>query len=277
MTETFIMTVIGIIGVFTYMAFNDYRLFEKFKFHVDSILVEKQYYRLFSSGFLHVDWMHFAFNMYAFYIFADAVANIYGLFHLVAVTLLGLLGGNLLALYIHRNHGNYTAVGFSGAVSAVVFYSVALVPHGGIGLIFIPGFFIPSWLFAVLYMMYSLYGIIKQHDNLGHEAHAGGAVLGIVYGVLAFPAIAMANWLYLLPMALVTLLLLYIVFFRQDMLLTGSTLLRPSKPVRDDGPPVRKAIQEARDLDEVLDKINRTGIDSLTPAERRILERGSRR
>ncbi len=283
MTEIFIMTVCGIVGAFTYFAFRDPRLMEKFRFHTDSILVKKEYYRMFSSGFLHVDWMHFGLNMFAFYTFAMGVGMAFGLEHLMLVTLFGLLGGSLLSLYVHRNNGNYTAVGFSGAVSAVVCYSVALLPHLGIGLIFIPGLYIEGWMFAPLFMLYSLYGIVKQHDNIGHAAHAGGAIIGLLYGIGAMPDVATKHLLYLLPVVVISAILLFIVFFRQDMLLTRKTRNRDHNrrivtDKRDYGPArPNKALQEAANLDEVLDKINSTGIESLSAAERRILDRHARK
>ena len=52
--------------------FSDYAFFEKFKFQVSRILNGEKI-RMISSGFLHVDWLHLGFNMYALYLFGDIV------------------------------------------------------------------------------------------------------------------------------------------------------------------------------------------------------------
>ena len=40
-----------------------------------------------------------------------------------------LIGGNLLALFIHRNHSDYSAIGASGAVSGIIFANIVLFPE----------------------------------------------------------------------------------------------------------------------------------------------------
>ena len=54
--------------------FNDYAFLDRYKFQVGRALGEEKF-RLFTSGFLHVDWMHLIFNMYALYLFGDIVAK----------------------------------------------------------------------------------------------------------------------------------------------------------------------------------------------------------
>jgi len=86
----------------------------------------------------------------------------------------------------HKENPNYNAVGASGAVSAVVFASIILYPEGRMGLLFIP-VMIPSWLFGLLYLVFTAYMDKKQMDNIGHNAHFWGSIYGIVY-VLLIPA-----------------------------------------------------------------------------------------
>ena len=40
---------------------------------------------------------------------------------------------------------------------------------------------IKAWLFGILYLVYSIYGMRNQLGNIGHDAHFGGAVAG--YGL----------------------------------------------------------------------------------------------
>src|ERR1044072_8305032 len=104
----------------SYKGMTDPRYFARYSFQIDGILVHKEYKRLISSGFLHSGWMHFIFNMLAMYSFSAPLESALGIGPLLGLYFGSLMGGNLLALYIHRNHADYTAVGASGAVSGMV-------------------------------------------------------------------------------------------------------------------------------------------------------------
>ena len=79
----------------------------------------------------------------------------------------------------HQGNSQYNALGASGAVSAVVFASIALFPMDRLGIIIIP-FYIPGVIFGALYLLYSNYMAKKKLDNIGHDAHFWGAVFGFV-------------------------------------------------------------------------------------------------
>lgn len=138
--ESQVGTLIAILtGIFTYQGLTHSSYQNKYLLHVDSILVSKEYYRLFSSGFLHANWMHFGFNMAALVSFALSIEILLGIKSFLVIYCLSLLGGSLLALYIHRNHADYSGVGASGAISGVIASAIILFPEGEIGLILLPG------------------------------------------------------------------------------------------------------------------------------------------
>ena len=56
--------------IFSYEGFEDWQFIDKYKFRVKDILIRKDYKRIISSGFLHVNWTHLLFNMFSFYSFA---------------------------------------------------------------------------------------------------------------------------------------------------------------------------------------------------------------
>ena len=136
-------------GIVTYKGLNDYTFLDKFSFNVDQILVNKDYKRLITSGFLHADWTHFAFNMITLYLFSRGLESTIGIPAFLILYFASLIGGNLFALYIHKNHPDYTAIGASGAVSGLVFASIGLFPGMEIGFILLP-VFIPAWLYGIL-------------------------------------------------------------------------------------------------------------------------------
>lgn len=161
----------------TAYGFSNRVFYDRWTFQVGAIRWRKEYGRLFGSGFLHVDWMHFIFNMFTLYSFGQGMSMSGGSFLLLY--LIGMLGGNLLSLYLNRNNDGYRAVGASGAVSAIIMYMICLNPFG----IKIFGL-IPGVLFGILFILGSIFGIQSKRDNIGHEAHLGGAFIGIIASLI---------------------------------------------------------------------------------------------
>lgn len=186
--------IIGITVLFSYSAFSNYALFDRYKFQPQAIIQGKQYDRLLTSGFLHVDFTHLLFNMLTLFFFANVVIVFLGS-HLgglpngsvafAVIYLASIVGGNLLALLFQKNNPNYSAVGASGGVSGILFASIIIYPDLELYLFF----FLPmkGWVFAFLYLGYSIYGMRKQLGNIGHEAHLGGAIVGLVAPLIVQP------------------------------------------------------------------------------------------
>src|SRR5205085_7101779 len=116
-------------GLVSYQGLRNYHYFDKYSFQVDEILLGKDYKRLVTSGFLHVSWTHLIFNMITFYCFSYGLEATLGATKFLMIYFGSLLGGNLLSLFIHRHHHDYSAVGASGAISGLVFASIALFPE----------------------------------------------------------------------------------------------------------------------------------------------------
>ncbi len=274
---TLIYIIIGLNVLFSWKGFEDYSFFEKFKFQTDRILHGKEYVRMVSSGFLHVNYMHLLFNMYAFYMFAEVLTVVFSDIEFILLYLASLLAGNLLSLFVHRDHSNYSAVGASGAVSGVIYASIALIPDGGIGLIFIPGLYIPSWIFGIIYILYTIFGIKSQRDNIGHEAHLGGAIAGMILTVAYFHNQYVFNYVIIAAMLVPTFIFLYFVVYHPEWLLTGK-INWSNNPIsryknRDKSLGSRKEQKNRQaELDDLLDRVNDVGYVKLTDDEKRRLD-----
>ncbi len=57
----------------------------------------------------------------------------------------------------------------------VVYSSILLYPDMTLYFIIIP---MPAYVFGLLYLWYSIYSMKNVRDNIGHEAHLGGAIAG---------------------------------------------------------------------------------------------------
>jgi membrane associated rhomboid family serine protease len=97
----------------------------------------------------------------------------------------------------HKDNYSYTAVGASGAVSAVLFASIVFFPLGKITIFPIP-IGIPAILFGPLFLVYSAYMSKKNIDNVGHDVHFWGAVFGFVFTIVLKPALLTNLYLTLL-------------------------------------------------------------------------------
>jgi membrane associated rhomboid family serine protease len=171
--------------------FNDYTFLNRYKFQIGKI-VSGEKIRMLTSGFLHVDWAHLGFNMYALYLFGGIVAGILGIPNFLIIYFLSLLGGSFYAFKYHKNESFYSAVGASGAVSGIIYASILLYPEMELYLFFIP-IPIPGYIFGVGYLLYSIYGMKKQIGNVGHSAHLGGAIGGFAITLLLNPSLFSAN------------------------------------------------------------------------------------
>ena len=261
---------------FSYLGFRDYSHFTKYAFRVDDILLLKDYKRLITSGFLHVSWIHLIFNMLTLYFF-DIVELQGGIFQFLLIYFGSLIGGNLFSLYVHRNHPDYSAVGASGAISGVVFASIALFPEMKLGLIGMPPI-IPSWLFGLAYVMYSIYGIRTQRDNIGHEAHLGGGVIGLLIVVILNPHVWATNTLPILLILVPTVVFIYLMVRKPHMMLVNNFIKKNKETVSQTFEDKYNEARRERELtlDELLEKIHRSGYKSLSKSEKELLDKLSK-
>ncbi len=210
MPELHIATIIIIAAnvIISLKGFNDFSFFEKYKFNIAGIRRGEQL-RMVTSGFLHVDWAHLFFNMFTLFFFANVVISSVGVIKFVLIYLASLIVGNLLSFFFHKDEYHYSAVGASGAVTGVLYSAILFYPDMGLGLIFIPSASIPAWIFGILYLLYSIYGMKSRLGNIGHDAHFGGAIAGYVL-TIAFAPILLQTQLWIVAVLAIPIILLFV-------------------------------------------------------------------
>ena len=297
------MVIAGLIianAVVTYRGLSEPGFMDRYSFRIAPIRDGKEYIRLLSSGFLHVHWPHFAINMYTLYVFGFAMDYLFGVEGFLLIYFGSLLGGDLLALYIRRNDSMYSAVGASGAISGVVYAFVLMLPTLKLYLFFVLP--IPAWLLGIGYLLYTIYGVKTRMGNIGHEAHLGGAILGMVIAFLLQPDKALANWWILLLLGVPTVVFLYATIYNPSWLNIGTSPLGKKSSSggqywsrnysRSSAPGVGKKayssdkkiidlkpgknLSPQQELDILLDKVRLKGIDSLSKKEKARLEQLSK-
>jgi len=188
------IALIGLIAanvIFSYLGFQDESFLRKYEFHVGSIRAGQQI-RMLSSAFLHADVPHLVFNMLTLYFFAPVVTDYLGIFSFLLIYFGSLACASMLTLYLHRDEYGYRAVGASGAVTGILYAAILIQPDMGIYMFFIP-IAIPAYIFGILYLLYSIYGMRTRLGNIGHTAHFGGAVGGYVLTLCKAPQLLSEN------------------------------------------------------------------------------------
>jgi membrane associated rhomboid family serine protease len=271
---TFILVLANFIV--SYNGFNNRRFYSRLVFQVEKILVYKDYKRLITSGFLHVSWMHLIFNMVTLYAFGGSLERSLGPFQFLLLYFASLLGGNLLSLFLHRNHAGYRSVGASGAIAGVIFGAIALNPDIEISFFFVP-LPIPAWVFGLAFMLISIYGIRSRKDNVGHDSHLGGALIGMAIAILTHPAVIIENYVPILIVAVPALIFLYMIITRPHFLLVDNYFFRNQEDFYSiDHKYNQERANRQKEIDRILEKIHQKGMKSLTKEERELLKRESK-
>ena len=187
-----IITVLCSVAAFRYK-----ELLYRFDLSPYHIVHKREYYRIFTHAFLHTDYMHLGINMLVLYSFGTGVEQVFkqnleagslifsGPFFYILLYVSATLFSAISTIARYRNDERYSAIGASGAVSAVVFTYIFFAPLQKIYFYMVLP--IPGIVFGVLYLVYSSYMSRRNKDNINHEAHFWGAVVGFIFPVLLEP------------------------------------------------------------------------------------------
>jgi membrane associated rhomboid family serine protease len=99
----------------------------------------------------------------------------------------GIITSSIPAYEKHKHDVSYSAVGASGAISAVLFSFILANPTATLGIMFLP-IPIPAFVFGIIYLAAEWYMGKRGQTNIGHEAHFWGGIFGIVFTTLLHPA-----------------------------------------------------------------------------------------
>jgi membrane associated rhomboid family serine protease len=144
---------------------------------------ESSYLTLFTSQFLHGDWLHLIFNMLFLWVFGNNIEDRLGRIRFLPFYLIcGALAG--LAQSAAEPDSPVPLIGASGAISAVLGAYLVLYPRVGVWsvvvpLVFLP-FKIPAWLWLVIYLALQIVylGDSAGGGDVAYLAHLGGFAAG---------------------------------------------------------------------------------------------------
>jgi len=172
-------------GLISYQGFSNRKIVDTLKHYPFVENKKKEYYRLLSSGFVHGSMNHLMINGFVFFMFGRFIEGEF-------VTIFGSLKGPLMFLFLylsaivigdlpshfrHKDNPSFSALGASGATSAIVLIYCLIDPWNWF--IWPP---VPAIIFGIGYILYSSWADqTNKADGIGHSAHLFGALWGIVF------------------------------------------------------------------------------------------------
>ncbi len=167
------------------VAFSNQHLWRAMALEPYRMVHERQYHAVITAGLIHANMGHLFINMLTLYFFGPGLEATVGGDRFLIIYLASLIVGNLYPLVKFRNTPEYVAIGASGAISGIVFSFCLFYPMAMFYVFFLLP--MPAFVFAFLYVGYSIYAMRGRQDNIGHEAHLAGALGGVIATLIAFP------------------------------------------------------------------------------------------
>jgi membrane associated rhomboid family serine protease len=179
------------IGAFLLTKENN-ELKNRYVFNAYAIAHNREWWRFLSHGLLHANFEHLFFNMLSLFFFGPLVESTFcsdevfgpvkGKINYVMLYIGALIFSSIFTFFKQRDNKYYSALGASGAVSAILFAAILINP---ISKIYLYGAIpIVAWIYGILFLVYSSYKARKGNDNIGHDAHFWGAVYGFILPVI---------------------------------------------------------------------------------------------
>jgi len=150
------------------------------------IIHGERLYTLFTSMFLHADFLHIAGNMLYLYVFGDNVEDTFGHgWYLLFYFLCGLAAAFAHIMSLTPDELTIATLGASGAISGVLGAYLILYPRARIvTIVFYGWIFItrtPAFVFLVFwFIMQSLFVMFEISGGVAYWAHIGGFVAGMM-------------------------------------------------------------------------------------------------
>ncbi len=225
----------------------------------------KQPWSVISYMFLHYDFFHLFFNMLCLYWFGKFFLDNFSQKQLVGVYFWGGIAGaalyfaayNLFPLFANKVATSYL-LGASASVMAILVVAAIATPNATIRLIFIGD--VKLKYIAIITFLLSAFGTTSSNAG-GEFAHIGGALMGYIYARLLYrgndltqPVTRVINW--------------FANLFKPKPKMRK---MKFSKKPKSDAEYNYEKKQAEKNIDIILDKIKKSGYQSLTDEEKQQL------
>ena len=191
MQVTYIL--MAVIGLITYFAWERPEWQKRLMLNPYTVVHEKKYYQLITSGFVHNNGIHLLLNLFTLYFFGLAIEQIFysyfgelGLVLYILLFITAVIVANIPTTIKHKNNYNYNSLGASGGVSALVMAFILFDPIRDLCLYAI--ICLPGYILGGLFIVYSIIMSKRNTDNINHDAHLFGDIYGVIFTLLLRPS-----------------------------------------------------------------------------------------
>ncbi len=231
-------------------------------------VLDGQVWRLLTGAFLHGGIFHIVINMWMLWLFGPDVEEMYGRWEFLAFYLVAAVFASVAYIvhWMFTAFGQFSpALGASGATMAVVVLCACYFPRRRILLFFfIP---MPIWGFAVFLVAQDFLGLLGNREGIGFAAHLGGAAFAFVYYRQHWQITRLFSGLRGFVKAR----------NRPRLKLYSASEEERREPVSVSAPAKDPNVDEQLEakIDAILEKVSRSGQNSLTDEEKELLMRAS--
>jgi rhomboid family protein len=225
-----------------------------------------QPWSLITYSFIHTGFFHVLFNMLWLYFFGRHVLNLFSEKRFLTVYLLGAICGGVLYMLSYNvfpafSHYNGNLIGASAAIMAVMAFIATYMPNAPVRIFTIN---LKLWHIAMFLIVWDLVRLPALNNAGGLLAHLGGAIFGYMYARQLMKGNDIGLWFEKLMDGFVNL-------FKPKKKRPFKKVHRTtqSKVPRSNSKEVRSDHQKK--VDAILDKIGKSGYESLTKEEKDFL------
>jgi len=225
-----------------------------------------QPWSILTYAFIHHGFFHVFFNMYMLYWFGRIVLNLFNAKRFLTVYLLGVISGGVLYMLAYNifpvfANSNGILYGASAGVTAVMIFIATYTPNTEVMII---KWRVKLWQIGLTIFLLDLVRISVSENAGGLLSHVGGAIFGYFYAIQMAKGNDIGKW------------------FENIMdWVEGLFLPKKKKPFKKvhrtksaaprTKPSAKDVSEHQKKVDAILDKIGKSGYDSLTKAEKDFL------
>ncbi len=138
-------------------------------------------WQLISYAFLHGNFNHLFFNMFAVWMFGTPLERVWGTKRFVSYYAICVIGAAVMQLAVQLIEGGiYPTIGASGGVFGLLLAYGVMWPDNRIFLIFFPVPIKAKWFVLIYGGIELLLGFSRTMPGIAHFAHLGGMIFGAV-------------------------------------------------------------------------------------------------
>jgi len=220
--------------------------------------------------FTHFEVMHILWNLITLYWFGQILSEYTSPKKIIPLYLMGGIAGGLITILLFtflphfQNYSDSNMVGASAGITAIIIAAATLVPNYRINMLFIGSV---KLLYIALFVIFIDMLNVASHNNVGGNiAHLGGAIMGYVFIIQYKRGRDWTLWI-------IRFFNFINGFFNNNQ--KSKMKVAYKKSVSDEAYSINKKIEQQQ-IDAILDKISKSGYESLSKSEKGILFNASK-